>query len=266
MTGSGMRTFTDEFKREAVRLVQTSGRTIGQIADDLGIGHSTLGKWLAKHRETELLAGPHDGGIARRWDRGRASARCPADARERPESPAKVSVQENHRQRPWRPRRSQRAGPGLRRRWSRPEMGADISYIWTAEGWLYLAVVVDLFSRRIVGWATSDRMKKDLALTALKRALATRQSPPGLIHHSDRGRQYCSGDDRKLLADHKIVASMSSKGNCYDNAMVETVFKTIRSELIWRTIWQSRRQAEIAVGRYIDDFYNPIRRHSAWDI
>ena len=118
--------------------------------------------------------------------------------------------------------------------------GADISYIWTAQGWLYLAVIVDLYSRRIVGWATSDRMKKDLALTALKRALAVRQPSAGLIHHSDRGSQYCSGDYRKLLADHKIVAPMNGKGNCYDNAMVETVFKTIKSELIWRTIWLSR--------------------------
>ncbi len=89
--------------------------------------------------------------------------------------------------------------------------GADISSIWTAEGWLYLAIVVDLFSRRIVGWATSDRMKKDLTLTALKRALATRQPPRGLIHHSDRGSQYCSGDYRKLFADYKIVASMMRK-------------------------------------------------------
>ena len=85
----------------------------------------------------------------------------------------------------------------------------------------------------------------------------------GLIHHSDRGSQYCSGDYRKLLPDHKIVASMSGKGNCYDNAMVETVFKTIKSEMIWRTIWQSRRQADNAIGRYIDGFYNPVRRHSA---
>ena len=87
--------------------------------------------------------------------------------------------------------------------------GSDISYIWTAEGWLYLAVVVDLFSRRIVGWATSDRMKKDLALTALKRAIAVRPPPPGLIHHSDRGSQYCSGAYRKLLDDYKILASRS---------------------------------------------------------
>ena len=141
--------------------------------------------------------------------------------------------------------------------------GADISYIWTAEGWLYLAVVVDLFSRRIVGWATSDRMKKDLALTALNRALAVRQPVAGIIHHSDRGSQYCAGAYRKLLADHRIVVSISGKGNCYDNAIVETVFKTIKSELIWRTAWQSRNQAHIAIGRYIDGFYNPVRRHSA---
>jgi putative transposase len=115
---------------------------------------------------------------------------------------------------------------------------ADISYIWTAEGWLYLAVVVGLFSRRIVGWATNDRMKKDLALIALKRALVIRQPAAGIIHHSDRGSQYCSGDYRQLLAGHKIFASMSGK--------------TIKSELIWRTIWQSRSQAEIAIGRYID--------------
>ena len=141
--------------------------------------------------------------------------------------------------------------------------GADISYIWTAEGWLYLAIVVDLFSRRIVGWATSDRMKRDLAMTALKRALVLRQPPKGIIHHSDRGSQYCSGDYQKLLTRYGVVPSMSGKGNCYDNSMVETVFKTIKSELIWRTAWQSRWQANQAIGRYIDGFYNPVRRHSA---
>jgi transposase InsO family protein len=141
--------------------------------------------------------------------------------------------------------------------------GVDISYIWTAEGWLYLAVVVDLFSRRIVGWAVSDRMKKDLAMTALKRALVMRRPPEGIIHHSDRGSQYCSTDYQKILTDNGFVISMSGKGNCYDNAMVETVFKTLKSELVWRTIFLSRHQAEIAIGHYIDGFYNPTRRHSA---
>ena len=141
--------------------------------------------------------------------------------------------------------------------------GADISYIWTAEGWLYLAIVLDLYSRRIVGWATSDRLKKDLALNALRRAIALRGPPPGLIHHSDRGSQYCSDDYQRLLKVQGIVPSMSGKGNCYDNAMVETVFKTIKSEMIWRTSFQTRSTAELALGRYIDGFYNPRRRHSA---
>ena len=154
--------------------------------------------------------------------------------------------------------------------------GADISYVWTTEGWLYLAIVLDFFSRRIVGWATSDRLKKDLALTALRRAIAMRSPASKLIHHSDRpsrglksnrcratGSQYCSDDYRRLLQSHGITASMSGKGNCYDNAMVETVFKTIKSELIWRAGYATRSQAELALGRYIDGFYNPRRRHSA---
>ncbi len=141
--------------------------------------------------------------------------------------------------------------------------GVDISYVWTAEGWLYLAIVLDLFSRRIIGWAVSDRLKKDLALTALQRAIALRDPPAGVIHHSDRGSQYCSDDYRKLLRQHGFVSSMSGKGNCYDNAIVETVFKTLKSELVWRTVFQSRRQATQQIGRYIDGFYNPRRRHSA---
>jgi putative transposase len=141
--------------------------------------------------------------------------------------------------------------------------GADISYIWTAEGWLYLAIVLDLYSRRIVGWATSDRLKKDLALKALRRAIALRSPLPGLIQHTDRGSQYCSHDYQRLLKAHEIIPSMSGKGNCYDNAMVETVFKTIKNELVWRTIFQTRSAAESALGRYIDGFYNPRRRHSS---
>lgn len=141
--------------------------------------------------------------------------------------------------------------------------GVDISYVWTNEGWLYLAIVLDLFSRRIVGWAVSDRMKKDLALTALKRAIAVRRPSHSLLHHSDRGSQYCSGAYLKLLKDHGFTASMSGKGNCYDNSMVETVFKTIKAELIWRSIWRTRDQAHAAIARYIHGFYNPRRRHSA---
>ena len=141
--------------------------------------------------------------------------------------------------------------------------GVDISYVWTTEGWLYLAIVLDLFSRKIVGWAMSDRMKKDLAMEALQRAITLRGPRSGLIHHSDRGSQYCSADYQKLVQRHGFVPSMSGRGNCYDNAMVETVFKTIKSELIWRTAFTSRWQAINAIGQYIEGFYNPRRRHSS---
>ena len=139
----------------------------------------------------------------------------------------------------------------------------DISYVWTREGWLYLAVILDLHSRRVIGWAVSNRMKRDLAIRALKMAVALRQPPKGCIHHTDRGSQYCSHDYQKLLRQHEFKVSMSGKGNCYDNATVETFFKTIKAELIWRRSWETRRQAEMAIFEYINGFYNPRRKHSA---
>jgi putative transposase len=141
--------------------------------------------------------------------------------------------------------------------------GADISYVWTREGWLYLAVVIDLFARRVVGWAVGDRLHKELALAALRRALVVRRPEAGLLHHSDRGGQYCSIEYQAELRRHGILISMSGKGNCYDNSMVETFFKTLKSELVWRTVFQTRAEAREALARYIDGFYNPIRRHSA---
>ena len=143
--------------------------------------------------------------------------------------------------------------------------GADISYVWTREGWLYLAVVIDLFARRVVGWAVSDRLHRRLALAALNKALMIRRPAEGLIHHSDRGSQYCSIDYQSALRRRGIRISMSGKGNCYDNAMVETFFKTLKSELVWRTTFHTRAEAEQAIARYIDGFYNPVRRHSALD-
>lgn len=140
---------------------------------------------------------------------------------------------------------------------------SDISYIWTSEGWLYLAVVIDLYSRRVVGWAVSNRMKRDLAIRALKMAINLRNPPKGCIHHSDRGSQYCSHDYQKILRQHGFKVSMSGKGNCYDNAAVETFFKTIKAELIWRHHWPTRRAAELAIFSYINGFYNARRKHSA---
>jgi putative transposase len=142
---------------------------------------------------------------------------------------------------------------------------ADISYLWTNEGWLYLAVVLDLFARRVVGWAVSDRLHKELALEALRKAVAIRRPSAGLIHHADRGSQYCSTAYQAELRKHGIQISMSGKGNCFDNAVVETFFKTLKSELVWRTVFQTRAEAKDALGRYIDGFYNPVRRHSTLD-
>ncbi|WP_151199788.1 IS3 family transposase [Kozakia baliensis] len=138
----------------------------------------------------------------------------------------------------------------------------DISYIWTTEGWLYLAVVIDLFSRRIIGWAASDRMKKDLAIRAFDMAVRLRTPLPGCIFHSDRGSQYCSHDFQQKLTEHKMTPSMSGKGNCFDNAAVETFFKSLKAELLWRQTWPTRRQATTAIFQYINGFYNPRRRHS----
>ena len=138
----------------------------------------------------------------------------------------------------------------------------DITYIWTSEGWLYLAVILDLYSRRIIGWAVSNRMKRDLSIRALDMAVALRQPPKGCIHEADRRSQYCSHDYQKRLKKHDFEISMLCKGNCFDNAVQETVFKTLKAELIWRSIWQTRRQTEAALVEYINGFYNPRRRHS----
>jgi putative transposase len=139
----------------------------------------------------------------------------------------------------------------------------DITYIWTAEGWLYLAVILDLCSRLAVGWAMSERITADLTLTALRMALARRRPPQGLLHHSDRGSQYASGDYRAALAAHGIVCSMSRRGNCWDNAVAESFFATLKVELAHDATWETRAAARAALFEYIEVFYNGLRRHSA---
>lgn len=141
--------------------------------------------------------------------------------------------------------------------------GSDITYVWTRQGWLYLAVVIDLYARRVIGWETSDRLHAGLALSALDKAIAMRGVGDGLIHHSDRGSQYCAHAYQARLRDNGIAISMSGKGNAYDNAMVESFFKTLKTELVWPTPFNTRQQATSAIARYIDGFYNPSRRHSA---
>lgn len=142
---------------------------------------------------------------------------------------------------------------------------ADITYVWTWQGWLYLAVVVDLFSRRVVGWSMADHLRTDLVLGALEMAIGRRLPSADLLHHSDRGSQYASDRYRSLLADYGIDCSMSRRGNCWDNAVVESFFGTLKNELIYRRPWPSRSQARTAIAEYIEVFYNGIRRHSYLD-
>jgi transposase InsO family protein len=138
----------------------------------------------------------------------------------------------------------------------------DITYISTGSGWLYLAVVLDLFSRRVVGWSMQPHMDRRLVLAALEMAIESRRPSPGLIHHSDRGVQYACDDYRQALTDAEIVASMSRKANCWDNAVVESFFSTLKNELVYRRRFTSHDDARIAMFEYIERFYNRTRRHS----
>ncbi|MBV7256142.1 IS3 family transposase [Pacificimonas sp. WHA3] len=357
---------TDEFRADAVRIALTSGLTRRQVASDLGIGLSTLNKWVTAHRDTDVVS-DRDLELARENERLRRENRILREEREilkkhnavlRGAKAMRFRFIEEHRDvfcakrmcdvldvsarglRAYRNRPAsqrqrtdmvvlahikeqsrlslgsygrlrmteelkelclnvghRRVGRLMRENGIRVERSkkykvttdsnhafniapnllnrdftadepnrkwpGDISYVWTREGWLYLAVILDLHSRRVIGWAVSNRMKRDLAIRALKMAVALRQPPKGCIHHTDRGSQYCSHDYQKLLRQHGFRVSMSGKGNCYDNSAVETFFKTIKAELIWRRSWQTRRDAQMAIFEYINGFYNPRRRHSA---
>jgi len=139
---------------------------------------------------------------------------------------------------------------------------SDITYVRTWEGWLYLAIVLDLFSRRVVGWSMQSHMRTDLVLDALTMAIGQRLPQPGLLSHSDRGSQYTSEDYQLALRRHGIECSMSGKGNCWDNACVESFFGTLKRELLHRRSWPTRRQAAAAIHEYIEVFYNRRRLHS----
>jgi putative transposase len=140
---------------------------------------------------------------------------------------------------------------------------SDITYVRTHQGWLYLAVVLDLFSRYVVGWAMEPYLNDRLTLKALQMAFARRRPPAGLLHHSDRGSQYASRDYRTLLHDHQALPSMSRTGNVYDNAPMESFFATLKTELIHQRSYPSRQQARADIFEYIEVFYNRQRLHSA---
>jgi transposase InsO family protein len=142
---------------------------------------------------------------------------------------------------------------------------ADITYLWTHEGWLYLAAVIDLYARRVVGWALSDRIQAGLVCDALRMAVGRRRPPPGLIHHSDRGSQYAGQAYQDLLREHGLTPSMSRRGNCWDNAPMERFFGSLKRECTDLRLFATRDEARSCVIEYIEMFYNSRRRHSYLD-
>ncbi|UOQ95688.1 IS3 family transposase [Halobacillus shinanisalinarum] len=140
---------------------------------------------------------------------------------------------------------------------------SDITYVWTKEGWLYLATVMDLFSRRIIGWEMSHRMTKALTIRALQRAMDQQPPKEGLIHHSDRGSQYAANEYQAILRNNDVTTSMSRKGNCYDNACIESFHSVLKKELIFHENYQTREEAKRSLFAYIMTFYNYKRIHSA---
>jgi transposase InsO family protein len=140
---------------------------------------------------------------------------------------------------------------------------ADITYIPTDEGWLYLATVIDLCSRKIVGWSMADHLRAELCTEALEMAVKQRKPQKGLIHHSDRGIQYACGKYRDLLNEHQMLCSMSRRGDCYDNAVAESFFKTLKVELVYQHKYRSRQEAKASIFEFVEVFYNRRRRHSS---
>lgn len=139
---------------------------------------------------------------------------------------------------------------------------SDITYIWTREGWLYLAVIIDLFSRRVVGWSLKSRMDRSLIIDAIRMAYWRRKPQKGLIFHSDRGSQYCSHDVQNLLTTYGMISSMSRKGNCWDNAVAESFFGSLKTERVFFADYKSREEARQDIVDYLEMFYNSRRRHS----
>lgn len=139
----------------------------------------------------------------------------------------------------------------------------DISYVWTEEGWMYLAVVIDLYSRAVIGWSIQSTLSRQLVCDALMMALWRRGFPRGVLFHSDRGSQYCSNDYQNMLKSFGFSASMSRKGNCWDNAIAESFFHSMKTELIYTERYSTREMAKQSIFQYIEVYYNRVRRHSA---
>lgn len=230
-TSKFARGYDREFKENAVALVR-SGKTITDVARDLGVSHWSLTHWA------QLAASGHPR-QKRRW-RPRTTQCNPC-----------LPVAENWLAKMLEPERPDQI-------WV-----ADITYIETKEGWLYLAGIMDVFCRKIVGWNTACDLSTPLVTGAWQKAWKNRRPRPGLLHHSDRGSQYASNVFRALLENHGVTASMSRRANCYDNATMESFWASLKTECFGSFIPQSRHHAHLMIFDYIEAFYNRSRLHSS---
>jgi putative transposase len=232
------RALTDAWLTEKIRAIHTAHRTVygsPRIHADLRLAHDVR---VGRKRVERLMREAQISGLQRR-KRGRTTVSVPG-----------VRVADDLVNREFRP-----DAPNVL--WI-----ADVTYLRTWEGWLYLAAVQDAYSRRIVGWAMADHVRAELVVDALKMAVARRRPDAGLIHHSDQGSQYVSLAFGQAARDAGIARSMGSKGDCFDNAVAESFFATLKKELVHRRSWPTRRELTGEVFEYIEGFYNRVRRHS----
>src|SRR3989454_2013996 len=275
------RSFSPEFKAEAIRVVRESGKSVSTVARELDLTETALRRWVV---QAEVDAGRSGSGPLTTDERTeltqlRRDVKTLRMERDILKKMGRHRVARLMREQGLRAREKRRfqrttdsqhdlpVAPNVLDRQltvTTPNTAwvSDITYLWTREGWLYLVVILDLFSRRVVGWALRNRITRELAVEALTMALAHRQPDPGLVHHSDRGSQYASGDYRAVLDAHGVVMSMSRRGNCWDNAVAESFFSTLKIELAHEADWATHADAYRAVFEYLEIFYNGQRRHS----
>ena len=229
MTKQKRRRFTEEFKREAVRLVTDQGYSFGEAGRSLGVRGDLISRWKRRFEAAE-----------------ESSGRQVSEQQRIRELEAEDLIEQDF------------AASEPNEKWV-----SDITYVWTDEGWLYLATVMDLYSRAIVGWSMNRRMTQQLAIDALTMALFRRGFPRETIIHSDRGSQYCSAAYQRLINHNGLRCSMGRRANCYDNAAMESFFHTLKVELIHRERYRNRAAARRAIFEYIESYYNRQRKHSA---
>lgn len=243
--------FYDWLGRAPSKRALENERLVGRIRESFAQSDRTYGSpraWRDLHDWGEAAS---ENRVARLMHRAGLRARpkprhTPKDSAARPEHGIAANLLDR-----------EFSAPGPNQKWV-----ADFTYVWTAEGWLYVAAVLDLFSRRVVGWSMSARMTAQLVIDALMMAIWRRGRPQELLHHSDQGSQYTAEEFQRLLVDQGIVCSMSRRGDCWDNAAMESFFSTLKLERVNRSRYRTRDEARADIFDYIERFYNPRRRHS----